>query len=115
SEVQGPKSKVQSPRSNAKSKVQSPTPSPRSKVQPSSPAPRRRAREAERGYDRPMPELPRVVSSETVYRGRLFNVELDQVDMGGGIVAYRETIRHPGAVGMVAVCDDGRLLLVTQY
>ncbi|HEX6031830.1 MAG TPA: NUDIX hydrolase [Tepidiformaceae bacterium] len=62
-----------------------------------------------------MPELPHVLSSETVYNGRLFNVELDQIDMGDGVIAHRETIRHPGAVGMVAVRDDGKLLLVTQY
>ena len=62
-----------------------------------------------------MSELPRLVSSETVYRGRLFNVELDTIEMDHGVIAHRETIRHPGAVGMVPVRDDGRLLLVTQY
>jgi ADP-ribose pyrophosphatase len=62
-----------------------------------------------------MPELPRVLASQTVYNGRLFNVELDQIEMGDGVIAHRETIRHPGAVGMVPVRGDGKLLLVTQY
>lgn len=62
-----------------------------------------------------MPELPRLVSSTTVYEGRLFNVELDELDMPGGVRAYRETLRHPGAVAMVPVLDDGRIALVTQY
>ena len=62
-----------------------------------------------------MPEKPRVVSSNVVYAGRLFNVELDEVELTTGVLAKRESIRHPGAVAMVPVEDDGRLLLVTQY
>lgn len=58
---------------------------------------------------------PRVVATETVYRGRLFDVELATLEMDGGVVARRETIRHPGAVCMVPVRADGALLLVTQY
>jgi ADP-ribose pyrophosphatase len=61
-----------------------------------------------------MPD-PRVLASETAYEGRLFNVSLDTLEMDGGVVAYRETIRHPGAVAMVPVDADGNLLLVTQY
>jgi ADP-ribose pyrophosphatase len=62
-----------------------------------------------------MTDLPRVLGSETVYQGRLFNVEMDQLEMANGARAFRETLRHPGAVAMVPVLDDGRLLLVTQY
>lgn len=64
---------------------------------------------------KPMPQLPKLLSSETVYTGRLFNVELDTIEMEGGIVAKREILKHPGAVCMVPVDNDGRLLLVTQY
>ncbi|HXU23502.1 MAG TPA: NUDIX hydrolase [Tepidiformaceae bacterium] len=62
-----------------------------------------------------MPELPRVLSSETVYRGRLFNVELDRLAMDGGVIAERETLRHPGAVCMIPILQDARLVFVTQY
>ncbi len=62
-----------------------------------------------------MTELPKLLSRETVYTGRLFNVNLDRIEMAGGIVAVRETLLHPGAVCMVPVTDDGQLLLVTQY
>ena len=61
-----------------------------------------------------MPD-PRLLSSETAYSGRLFNVSLDTIEMDGGVIAHRETIRHPGAVCMVPVDADGNLLLVTQY
>lgn len=62
-----------------------------------------------------MTDLPRLVSSEVVYRGHLFDVELDRLEMGDGVLARREILRHPGAVCMVPVDADGSLLLVTQY
>ncbi|MBK9344405.1 MAG: NUDIX hydrolase [Dehalococcoidia bacterium] len=42
-------------------------------------------------------------------------MSLDTIEMDGGVIAYRETIRHPGAVAMVPVTAEGNLLLVTQY
>jgi ADP-ribose pyrophosphatase len=62
-----------------------------------------------------MPSTPRLISTEVAYRGRLFNVDLDRLEMDNGVVAVRETLRHPGAVCMVPVTGDGKLLLVTQY
>ena len=58
---------------------------------------------------------PRLISSDTAYSGRLFNVSMDRLQMDGGVIAYRETIRHPGAVAMIPVTAEGSLLLVTQY
>jgi len=50
-----------------------------------------------------------------VYEGHLFNVELSELEMSDGVRTLRETIRHPGAVGMIPVADTGELLFVTQY
>jgi ADP-ribose pyrophosphatase len=60
-------------------------------------------------------EPPELLSRQPAYHGRLFDVELDELRMPNGVVALRETIRHPGAVAMVAANDAGNLLLVTQY
>lgn len=62
-----------------------------------------------------MPALPRLISSEIGYRGRLFDVSVDTIEMGTGAVAKREIIRHPGAVAIVPVTMEGHLLLVRQY
>jgi ADP-ribose pyrophosphatase len=62
-----------------------------------------------------MPGIPRVVRTSTPFTGRLFSVELAEIEMPGGMLTTREVIRHPGAVAMVPVTPDGRLLLVTQY
>jgi len=56
-----------------------------------------------------------VVESEPIFRGRVIAVRRDSVRMSDGTVAVREIIEHPGAVGVVAMDDDGNVLLVNQY
>ena len=68
-----------------------------------------------RRYRHRMTELPALLSRDTVYSGHLFDVNLDRIQMAGGVVALRETLLHPGAVCMVPVTEAGDLLLVTQY
>ncbi|MFN0145727.1 MAG: NUDIX hydrolase [Dehalococcoidia bacterium] len=62
-----------------------------------------------------MTDLPTILSTATVYRGKLFDVEMTELRMANGALAKREGIIHPGAVAMVPVAPDGRLLLVSQY
>lgn len=56
-----------------------------------------------------------VVSSEKIADGLVVSVRRDQVQMPDGDVAGREVIEHPGAVGIVAVDEAGRVLLIRQY
>lgn len=62
-----------------------------------------------------MPNDPKVLSSRLVFAGRLFDLQVDEIEFENGVVAQRETIRHPGAVAMLPVDADGRILMVTQY
>jgi len=62
-----------------------------------------------------VPDIPRLLSSKTVYAGHLFDVELDELEMEGGVITKREIIRHHGAVCMIPVTESGELLFVTQY
>lgn len=61
------------------------------------------------------PGTYRVVDSERVYEGRVISLDRDTVTMPGGGTSVREVVRHPGAVAVVAVDDDGRVVLVRQY
>lgn len=56
-----------------------------------------------------------VVGSETVFKGRVLTVRVDDVRMSDGTVAKREVVAHPGAVGVVALDGDGKIVLVNQY
>lgn len=56
-----------------------------------------------------------VQTSHTVYTGRIMALRCDRVGMPGGRTATREVVEHPGAVAVVAVDDQGRIVLVRQY
>jgi ADP-ribose pyrophosphatase len=56
-----------------------------------------------------------VVSSERLYDGKVVRLRRDDVRMSDGKVAMREVVEHPGAVGIVALDEDGKILLVNQY
>jgi 8-oxo-dGTP pyrophosphatase MutT (NUDIX family) len=56
-----------------------------------------------------------VVSRAEHFRGPVFRVVTDQVEMPDGKVVARDYIEHVGAVGVVALADDGRVVLVRQY
>ena len=55
------------------------------------------------------------VAGQRVYDGGLLKVHRDTVRLPDGSEAYREYIRHPGAVAVVALFDDGQVLLERQF
>ena len=55
------------------------------------------------------------VQSEQVYQGHFLDVRRDQVRLPDGSVAQREYIVHPGAVMVVPLLDDGRLVVERQW
>ncbi|MBW9204939.1 NUDIX hydrolase [Mumia sp. zg.B17] len=56
-----------------------------------------------------------VRSSETPYASAFVDVVLDQVETPEGGTINRTTVRHDDAVGVVALDDQGRVLLLEQY
>lgn len=56
-----------------------------------------------------------VVSSERLAQGKVIAVRRDHLRMDDGTEFAREIVEHPGAVGVVALDEDGRVLLVNQY
>ena len=56
-----------------------------------------------------------VLSSTHRFRGRVIDVRTDVVRMPGGGTGERDVVTHPGAVGIVAIDDQGRVLLIKQY
>jgi ADP-ribose pyrophosphatase len=55
------------------------------------------------------------VSGELVFDGALLKVRRDVVRLPDGSQGVREYIRHPGAVAIVPLFDDGRVLLERQF
>ena len=62
-----------------------------------------------------VPETWPVASSAETYRGRLVSVRTDKVRMPDNHLAEREVVIHPGAVGVLALDDADRVLMIRQY
>ncbi len=55
------------------------------------------------------------LASEQVYDGHFLKIQRDTVQLPNGKSALREYIRHPGAVVILAILDDGSILLERQF
>jgi ADP-ribose pyrophosphatase len=56
----------------------------------------------------------KVLSSETIFEGKILTLRVDEVEAADGHRSTREVVEHRGAVGIVCV-DDGEIVLVRQY
>ena len=54
-------------------------------------------------------------SSEKVFEGNLLHVYKDTVELPNGQDGYREYIKHNGAVAIVPVTDNGKIIVEKQY
>jgi ADP-ribose pyrophosphatase len=59
--------------------------------------------------------LARRLASQRVYTGRIFSVDVDDVEEPDGVRAQREVTRHVGSVGVLALTADDEVVLVRQY
>ena len=55
------------------------------------------------------------LSRRTVFHGKVLTLEVQDVRLETGADGYREIIRHPGSVGVLAQRQDGRFVLVRQF
>jgi len=56
-----------------------------------------------------------VESSRSVYKGRIMGLRVDEVRMPGGGTATRQVVEHPGAVAILALDAEDRVVLIRQY
>ena len=57
----------------------------------------------------------RIVKSDVIYSGKVFNIKVDQIEYNNGNKAVREVAEHPGGAVVVPVTDDGKIVMVTQH
>lgn len=56
-----------------------------------------------------------VIGSRVIHRGRYMEFRIDTIERADGSRGTRDVVGHPGAVAVLALDDDGRLLLVRQW
>lgn len=59
--------------------------------------------------------IPEILESETVYTGKITSIRRDKLTRGDGETFLRETAVASDAVGIVAMDDKKRILLIRQY
>lgn len=57
----------------------------------------------------------KTISSQTIYEGKIVTLKVDQVELPNGKTASREIVTHPGAVAVMAITDDNRMVVVRQF
>jgi ADP-ribose diphosphatase len=59
--------------------------------------------------------VERVIETRVLHRGRYLTFRVDTIERADGSRSERDVVGHPGAVVVVAIDDDDRVLLVRQW
>ncbi|GAE91293.1 ADP-ribose pyrophosphatase [Gracilibacillus boraciitolerans JCM 21714] len=57
----------------------------------------------------------KTIKSETVFNGRIIDVQVDDVMLPNGKTSKREIVKHPGAVAIIPVSKNNKIIFVKQY
>ncbi|EGQ1274692.1 NUDIX domain-containing protein [Staphylococcus pseudintermedius] len=57
----------------------------------------------------------KTISKESIYKGKIIEVEKHKVSLPNNKTAYREVVKHNGAVAICALTPDQQVILVKQY
>ncbi|MFD1018571.1 NUDIX domain-containing protein [Thalassobacillus hwangdonensis] len=57
----------------------------------------------------------KTVETQEIYDGKVVKLQVDSVTLPDGATSKREIIKHPGAVAIIALTDDDKVVMVEQY
>lgn len=57
----------------------------------------------------------KTVSTTSIYNGKVISLRTEKVKLPNGLEATRELVHHPGAVGIIPIQKDGKLVVVRQF
>lgn len=57
----------------------------------------------------------KTIESEYIYKGKILNLRRDLVTVKNGNTSHREIVEHNGAVGIVCIDENKKVILVKQY
>lgn len=57
----------------------------------------------------------KTTKSTEIYKGKIIDLHLEEVELPNGKTSTREIVTHPGAVAVVPITKDGKIVLVRQY
>lgn len=57
----------------------------------------------------------KTIHTTSIFKGKVIDLQVDEVELPDGKTSKREIVKHPGAVAVIALTKDKRLVLVEQY
>jgi len=57
----------------------------------------------------------KTIRTKPIFNGNIIDVQVDDVLLPDGKTSTREIVKHPGAVALIPVTDDGKIIFVEQY
>ena len=57
----------------------------------------------------------KILKSQILYKGKVFDHQVDEIEYESGNIGIREVAIHPGGAVVVPVKDDGKIILVKQF
>ena len=57
----------------------------------------------------------RILSSKSLYKGRVFRLKRDRIIEPGGVAVTREVVEHPGSVVVIPRLPNGHVILIRQF
>lgn len=57
----------------------------------------------------------KTIGSKEIYNGKIISLKVDDVTLPNGETGKREIVNHPGAVAVIAITAEGKLVVVEQY
>lgn len=61
------------------------------------------------------PKSATLKERRTIYEGRIFNLDVDRVQLPGGHIIDMEIVRHPGSVVLLPTPSAHEIILIRQY
>ncbi|QQZ10960.1 NUDIX hydrolase [Heyndrickxia vini] len=57
----------------------------------------------------------KTLKTEKIFEGKVVHLQVDEVELPNGKTSKREIIKHPGAVAVLAVTNQNKIILVEQF
>ncbi|WP_332691293.1 NUDIX hydrolase [Halalkalibacter lacteus] len=57
----------------------------------------------------------KTLKTTEIFKGRVIDLQVDEVELPNGKTSTRELVKHPGAVAILPITKEGKLVLVRQY
>lgn len=57
----------------------------------------------------------KTIATKQIFDGRVIKVQVDEVTLPNGKTATRELVKHPGAVAIIPITSEGKIVMVEQF